>query len=141
MLRVTPLYGSSSHHPDQESIAIKPLSTLIEYDNRRILVDLGWDASCYNDVVVTSPNNTKEELGSGGSSKPQKTVPLEEHLQKLREIVSTVDVIVLCDSTLLSIGGLPLLYTPDPSSSTSNSTKTPMIYATFPTTKMGQMTL
>jgi cleavage and polyadenylation specificity factor subunit 2 len=123
MLRVTPLYGSQHDIHGQSE---EPVCTLIEFAGRRVLVNVGWNPTFnYDD--------------------------LPDH-----------DCLLLTDSTLRSIGSLPSYYNAsrrrrrrvtqqqqaaalDPLSggdTTSNSTSSrSRILATFPTVKMGQMTL
>jgi cleavage and polyadenylation specificity factor subunit 2 len=118
MLRVTPIYGSRWSNVGESE---DPSCTLVEYGGCRVLWNVGW---CAEKDPVTFP-------------------VLPEH-----------DCLVLTDSTLEALGGLPLYYQQMVAKSKSNSrhqdnnsdnknalSKVPPIYATFPTVKMGQMTL
>lgn len=109
MIRVTPLYGSVGHHPSCPITSVVPISCIVEYGSFRILVDVGWD----------------ESTMSFYKSFPLNVADLH------------VDCILLCNSTLSSIGGLPLLYT----EYKKKYLTFPTVYCTFPTVKMGQMTL
>jgi cleavage and polyadenylation specificity factor subunit 2 len=44
-LKVTPIYGSTGHHPSSSSISLPPSSTLVEYGGVRVLVNVGSDES------------------------------------------------------------------------------------------------
>ena len=114
--------------------AVGPQCTLVEYADCRVLLNVGWTAAALSS-------------SEDGGSLPQ----LPPH-----------DALILTDSTLESIGGLPLYYRqwqerhsssssskkdgtqPDTrarSASSSASSSLPPIFATFPVVKMGQMTL
>ena len=123
MLRVTPIYGSrySKNEPDA------PTCTLIEYDGTKVLVNVGWKGSNFHQASVIHD-------------------------------LPTPDCVLLTDSTLQSVGGLPgwwwkrrqRLMTEEETRKRQHESsivtdehpqaKVP-IYATFPTVKMGQMTL
>jgi cleavage and polyadenylation specificity factor subunit 2 len=106
MLRVTPLYGSKY---DVHGQSEEPVSTLIEFAGRRILVNVGW--------------NTTFDFDS--------TDALPDH-----------DCLLLTDSTLRSIGSLPSYYNASRRRRRHRLADSGhRILATFPTVKMGQMTL
>jgi cleavage and polyadenylation specificity factor subunit 2 len=122
MLRVTPIYGSRWSNVGE---AEDPCCTLVEYGGCRVLWNVGW---CAEKDAASFP-------------------VLPDH-----------DCLVLTDSTLEALGGLPLYYqqmvassqpkdvSQDNSKDQNNQNKDqmsriPPIYATFPTVKMGQMTL
>lgn len=150
MLRVTPLYGSSTN-PQSNGTESQdlPSSTLIEYAGTKVLVNVGWNVDTDHKAAVAKADP---------------------------------DCVVITDSTIQSIGGLPSWWwnrkqvesppqtgdegnTKDPSNPSSKTIQTsdpdatekdPMvkdedddptstaevpIYATFPAIKMGQMTL
>ena len=117
-LKVTPIYGSTGHHPSSSSISLPPSSTLIEYGGVSVLVNVGNDES------------------SGPSSLP----PLDLN----------IDAIIITDSSLHALGGLPQYmnlrnkqkyseYGDD--GDIENIPNDVPIYATFPLLKMGQMNL
>ncbi len=168
MLRVTPIYGSTGHHPSSKSLSLPPSSTLIEYGDVKLLINVGHDESS----VPVSGNSTGNDVGGDSSA------PFDFELPQ-------VDAVLLTDSSLQALGGLPIHYGQDSISSrkrqlrlersnklnhskkrslsnqqqqresssgdsihmntgTGNVSETPtltQIYATFPTVKMGQMTL
>lgn len=117
MLRVTPIYGSRWSNTGE---AEDPSCTLIEYGGITVLWNVGW---CAEKDPVTFP------------------------------VLPAHDCLVLTDSSLEAAGGLPLYYqqmhkkdktdkTDKQDKQNNNKSKsTPPIYATFPTVKMGQMTL
>eukprot|EP00536_Pseudo-nitzschia_multiseries_P006857 jgi/Psemu1/193992/e_gw1.151.72.1 len=110
MLRVTPLYGSRW---ETSGAARSGSCTLVEYADVRVLVDTTESATV---------NNTDEQSNSiinNNNNKNQYT---------FWENLPPHDCLVLTDSTLESMGSLPLYILPP-------------IFATFPTVKMGQMTL
>ena len=152
MLRVTPIYGSSLSPSPSPAVAPStpstaaaaanngddppewlssplPSCTLVEYAGMKILLNVGWD----------------ESLSPGGP----------------RELPDGVDAVLVCDSTLASLGGLPKYFGADrnnargraPRSLASRGEKegekggdfaprnNPPFLATYPTVKMGQMTL
>lgn len=171
MLRITPIYGSTTtttttttsgscsgeeenNKPkdanDNACVACPPPScTLVEYGGVRLLIDVGWDESC--------------------TKMSKKDLPLD------------VDAILVTDSTLSSIGGLPRYFGrkrkkqrhrkvdgdqsggdemeeetkkkemennnneeeegDEEEDASSSMSSPPPIYGTFPTMKMGQMTL
>lgn len=119
-LKVTPIYGSTGHHPSSSSISLPPTCTLIEYGGIRVLVNVGNDES------------------SGPNCLP----PVDLQL----------DAIIITDSSLHAIGGLPKYisarskrkyntdYADDVDMNKLSVADVP-IYATFPVVKMGQMNL
>ena len=152
--------GSSSAvamRMDSSELTRPPLCTLLEYGNVKILCNVGWDE--HLDYYNTGSSSSSNGSSDGSSSS----------LQKLRDYVWSlhVDVILLTDSSLSSLGGLCILFGASvlaqhnnnnnnnnnsnkhkygSSSSSSSSgggsrSKVPPVYATFPTVKMGQMTL
>ena len=158
MLRVTPLYGaslpaarpspSSNNAPDDDDddppewlSAPVPACTLVEYAGMRLLLNAGWDESlpaAAGDKTNTGNNN----LGAP-SSNP--AAPIE---------LSDADAVLLCDSTLASLGALPRYFGASDSSrhgraprslttgqSKRRKRRNPPFLATHPTAKMGQMAL
>lgn len=136
MLRVTPIYGSYGHHPSSLSLALPPSSTLIEYGGVKVLVNVGWNESFllppHCAVLRDRHSLFRKRLDDKESYHYPPNLP-------------DVDAIILTDSSLQSLGGLPIYF---PSSSVTNTTDDEFrsnirvgIYATFPTKKMGQMTL
>ena len=121
MLRVTPLYGSCGHHPNSESIALPPTSTLIEYGGVKVLVNVGWDES-----FSAATGSGGGDDGNGNASIPPRALP-------------AADVVLITDSTLPALGGLPIYY--GKSSRRQGQADVPPIYGTYPTVKMGQMTV
>ena len=145
MLRVTPIYGSSlsssSSNNDDNPLewlsSPVPSCTLVEYAGVRLLLNVGWD----------------ESLPSATSTKS--TIP--------NNLPDGIDAILLCDSTLSSLGGLPKYFTAskkskraraprssneennqqqgDGGSSNMKRQRNPPFLATYPTVKMGQMTM
>lgn len=120
MLRVTPIYGSRYSNKGQ---AEEPECTLVEYGGCRVLWNVGWWLSAQQ----------------SSSSEEDPFPDLPEH-----------DCLILTDSTLQSAGGLPLYYKAmqkkrkrklQQQGAETEAEDDPPIYATFPTVKMGQMTL
>lgn len=113
MLRVTPVYGSRF---DSDGSAEAPSCTLIEYGGVRVLWNVGW----WGEVATTTSKTTT-------STASQSSFPsLPDH-----------DCLIVSDSTLNSLGGLPLYYEHHYK---KKELQIPL-YATFPTVKMGHMTL
>jgi Cft2 family RNA processing exonuclease len=122
MLRVTPLYGAESHHPDSKLVgALPPNGTLVEYAGVRLLVNVG--------------------SGSGESLTDKVLEQVHHH---------NIDAILLSDSTMESLGGLPRHFAPSKQQSKKGETTAsnkkkkihiPPIYATYPTLQLGPMTL
>jgi cleavage and polyadenylation specificity factor subunit 2 len=130
MLRVKPIYGSTGHHGSSKSISLPPSCTLIEYGGVRVLVNVGFDES------LTFPDDGKDHSDStvdraGANAGVANSVPSS---------LPDVDAVLLTDSSLQSIGGLPRYFGSSFGNNSSN-TRQPPIYATFPTVKMGQMNL
>ena len=143
MLRVTPIYGSSlssstSGRSNDDDDPLEWLSspvpscTLVEYAGVRVLLNVGWDESLpSSDDVVNSKKDT--------------IIP--------QSLPDDIDAILLCDSTLSSLGGLPKYFCASKKSKrgrvprSSNNThsakrqRNPPFLATYPTVKMGQMTI
>lgn len=133
-LKVTPIYGSHGHHPYCKSFSLPPVCTLIEYGGKRVLVDMGMDEGIkVDDILIDKMRN---------------------------EILPSVDIVLVCNSTLSSIGGLPIFLKKkdnkkhsqqqqldastkkdDTNESSDQKHNLPYVYGTFPTCKMGQMTL
>ena len=155
MLRVTPLYGSYGHNPASASLSIPPSSTLVEYGGVRVLVNVGWDESypLLDGPVATAAAGGGSGEGEGGGADPIPPASLPD-----------VDAIVIADSTLASLGGLPIYLgrrgrarraaaaaaaAATSGAATGGGTEgkaddlpaIPPIYGTYPTLKMGQMTL
>ena len=156
MLRVTPIYGSTGHHPSSKSIALPPSCTLIEYGGIRLLVNVGHDESS-----IYSNFNARANVEDDENE-------IEKDDDTFMELPQ-VDAVLITDSSLQSLGGLPLHYGQESYKSRherkkkdkrkkrknmamvnedeegldsyENVTNVTQIYATFPTIKMGQMTL
>lgn len=112
MLRVTPIFGSR-----WQASAPPGTCTLVEYANVRVLVNVGSRSSCRSSSGTGS--NCNDRSSSSDPSSRYDVWP--EH-----------DVLVISDSTLECIGSLPLYCKAHPHT---------QILVTFPTAKMGQMTL
>eukprot|EP00557_Chaetoceros_sp_GSL56_P007533 CAMPEP_0176498852 /NCGR_PEP_ID=MMETSP0200_2-20121128/12579_1 /TAXON_ID=947934 /ORGANISM="Chaetoceros sp., Strain GSL56" /LENGTH=1134 /DNA_ID=CAMNT_0017897161 /DNA_START=225 /DNA_END=3629 /DNA_ORIENTATION=- len=161
MLRVTPLYGSTGHERNSKSISLPPTCTLIEYGGIKILVNVGLDESTYGTSLHEDffhykfSNIQNLRRGHRGDDEVE-----EKEANRLRSALESIDAVLLTDSSLQSLGALPLLYGRDSSTSTSASSTgsgsgsgnvnsqgrhiplmQPPIYATYPTVKMGQMNL
>eukprot|EP00566_Odontella_aurita_P012043 CAMPEP_0113558094 /NCGR_PEP_ID=MMETSP0015_2-20120614/18159_1 /TAXON_ID=2838 /ORGANISM="Odontella" /LENGTH=491 /DNA_ID=CAMNT_0000459599 /DNA_START=198 /DNA_END=1670 /DNA_ORIENTATION=- /assembly_acc=CAM_ASM_000160 len=175
MLRVTPLYGSSGHHPSSPSISLPPSSTLIEYGGVRVLINVGWDEgfavrkdddggggggeggdggrSKVKAAVAKNEGEGEEGSGSGGGdgdgdggngSAVDDVTPRD---------LPEVDAVLITDSTLSALGGLPVYYGSDGRRRRRlrrarggedvdvDFDDVPPVYGTHPTVKMGQMTL
>ena len=135
MLRVTPVYGSSlsasattqDDNPNEWLSSPVPSCTLVEYAGVRLLLNVGWDESL--------PTNSE-----ASSNIPQ-------------SLPDDIDAILICDSTLSSLGGLPKYFksskkskrgrTPRNTNNTNTNSKknNPPFLSTYPTVKMGQMTI
>ena len=145
MLRVTPIYGSRF---EKEGTAEAPSCTLVEYGNVRVLWNVGWWAAAEKETEEQQQQQQqqleKEEDDNSHTRKAAASFPkLPEH-----------DVLIVSDSTLNALGGLPLYYEQytkkqrrgdkeedEEQDATTSSSFVPPMYATFPTVKMGQMTL
>ena len=152
MLRVTPIYGSRWSEAGQ---AEEPECTLVEFAGCRVLWNVGWfgfHSSSSNNNNNSSPEEEEED--------EKDDILLHFPAEKLPDH----DCLILTDSTLQACGGLPMYYAAmkqkldaaeaaaaaSASSSAQGDTTTttattsfqmPPIYATYPTVKMGQMTL
>lgn len=179
MLRITPVYyGSSSSldadvdsnddndDPPEWLASPGPSCTLIEYAGCRLLLNVGWDESmCSSSFtekieVNFSPVGAKRGNYNDGDE-------IDDNNNWHTKLPEDVDAVLICDSTLSSLGGLPLFYGHRSNSSNSDgkynddaimeegsmgdSNKTtkrlkqrqtnPPFLATYPTVKMGQMTM
>lgn len=120
MLRVTPIYGSRWSPQGQ---AEEPSCTLVEYGDCRVLWNVGW-----------WPRHVHPHASPNGSS------GIRSHSDQFAfPTLPAHDCLVLTDSTLQALGGLPMYYRQ--MKDTQPDLPLPPIYATFPTVKMGQMTL
>jgi len=170
MLRVTPLYGSRW---DSTGASRSGSCTLVEYADVKVLVDVGLRINNNKNVIHVQSESTGSESNStveeGKSKSSVESSPLS-----FWESLPPHDCLVLTDSTLESMGSLPLYVEGmrrafqkrrelDLSSSTNNASLGQQrrgsarsldgdsdemdqdfflpIYATFPTVKMGQMSL
>lgn len=153
MLRVTPIYGSRF---DSEGAAEAPSCTLVEYGGVRVLFNVGWWATAEgNSSTGNSTGNNddgmlmmEEDQHSQHSQQPHKTTTTTTTTSSSFPPLPEHDCLVLTDSTLNALGGLPLYYDTyvKPRMATTTATRrrrgnAPKMYATFPTVKMGQMTL
>lgn len=129
MLRVTPIYGSRW---SKEGQAEEPSCTLIEYGGCRVLWNCGWCAAS-SAAAITAATATKDE---GITNSQEQTSHAHDAFIFPKELPDH-ECLIISDSTIQASGGLPLYY------KTMLETKgyVPPIYATFPTVKMGQMTL
>jgi len=111
-LLVTPIYGS---YTSPDIPAQPPSCTLIEYAGVRILLDVGMDEGSLSDATLI------------------------DRLKWLAEdVLPSIDAILVCDSGLTSIGGVPMLFH---LYKMVGGSKMPMVYGTFPTAKLGQMSI
>ena len=159
MLRVTPIYGSYGHNPKNESISLPPMCTLIEYGGKRVIIDVGYDeSSSYGDDAKLEMNQSHNEEKNNHTCLDRCQTPT----------LPEADVVLICNSSLSSIGGLPYYCGPksrkrmikkyskiakmrhgnDKSAATAAaqalvtlSKPPPIVYGTLPTCKMGQMSL
>ena len=111
-LRVTPLYGSYTW---TDTPAQPPSCTLIEYAGVRLLIDVGMDES---------------SLASESVCEKQRWIA--------EDLLPSIDAVLVCDSGLASIGGLPMVLS---RLNLDKKRNMPMIYGTFPTAKLGQMSV
>lgn len=155
MLRITPVYGSSlskslkgKHDTNRNDNDVDvdendddddplewlsspvPSCTLVEYAGLKLLLNAGWDESM--------PSN-----GDRGNSVMQ---PVPDELPD-------VDAVLITDSTLASLGALPVFFGASKESRWGRKPRSrnnhlhakrqsnPPFLATYPTVKMGQMTL
>jgi len=156
MLRVTPVYGSRF---DEDGAAQSPTCTLVSFAGVRVLWNVGWwgEADGSNKIGgAPSSTDAAATLNDPFAAQAPSTSfpPLPDH-----------DVLIVSDSTLNSLGGLPLYYETHwkphqkrqqelqqqqqseasdlnaANNTTNTAPSTIPMYATFPTVKMGQMTL
>jgi Metallo-beta-lactamase superfamily domain len=116
MFRVTPLYGSSLRQAQEieDEEAASPVCTMIEYDDQyRILWNVGWTFLQQGD------------LDFGRFLPP----------------MDVIDGILISDSSLQALGGLPMLLKDSKTSKNATSDVVIPIYTTLPVVKMGQMNL
>lgn len=162
MLRVTPIYGSSvsssattrtsqsssenNDDPLEWLSSPVPSCTLVEYAGMKVLLNVGLDESLSTGATDAVSSDANKNPNEKGSSQP---LP--------KELPEDVDAILICDSTLSSMGGLPHYFEASKSNKTgraprsaSNNNNTnipnkrrrnPPFLATYPTVKMGQMTM
>ncbi|KAG7358896.1 metallo-beta-lactamase superfamily protein [Nitzschia inconspicua] len=139
MLRITPLYGSRW---EEAGAAKRGSCTLVEYADVRVLVNVGLRVD--DDAAGTVLDSRR----SAAVDPPN--FPTPESASSFWENLPPHDCLVLTESSLECIGSLPL-YVKGVSRQTQrelqlplddkNATFLPPIYATFPTVKMGQMSL
>jgi len=141
MLRVTPIYGSRW---DDSGVAQAGNCTLVEYADVRVLVNVG--------LVQQQPQQNNNSNNSGGSSTVQDAAAASASASASASMdfwsnLPPHDCLVLTDSKLESIGSLPL-YVKGRQSTAANGggdrggpNNIKPIFATYPTVKMGQMTL
>jgi cleavage and polyadenylation specificity factor subunit 2 len=168
-LKVTPIYGSSTPPSpsttsnDENSEPLEWLSspvpscTLVEYAGMKVLLNAGWDETLAISSSSLSSNNSDDHQGSVVNNN-------DTNMPLLPNELPNVDAILICDSTLSSLGGLPLYFgaskkekfgraprslldsknhhhhTEEQRQETKKKTNPPFL-ATYPTVKMGQMTL
>lgn len=142
-LKVTPIYGSSTNNnadgeePLEWLSSPVPSCTLVEYAGTKVLLNAGWD-----ETLSASPSANNDDV----------TADAHNRLPVLpKELPSDIDAVLICDSTLSSLGALPLYFgaskkdkfgrAPRSLSGEQTTKKNPPFLATYPTVKMGQMTL
>ncbi|EJK44049.1 hypothetical protein THAOC_37446, partial [Thalassiosira oceanica] len=107
MLRVTPVYGSpspsagdppssssSSDGPPDWLSSPSPSCTLVEYAGMRVLLNVGWDEG----LVAPPKDGGADEKSAAGGERSPAVAPNE---------LPDADAVLVCDSTLGSLGGLP----------------------------------
>ena len=105
MLRVTPIYGSKRSNSD--SLSLSPSCTLIEYGGVKILVNVGFDESLSfipdydNDANANHKDNDANDANDVSASQKMAGVP---------SVLPSVDAVILTDSSLHSLGGIPIFY-------------------------------
>ena len=120
----------------------------------KVLLNAGWDetlSAAGGDIILLAADHN-EGVNNNTNNNNMPVLPMD---------LPDVDAVLICDSTLSSVGGLPLyfgasktdkfgraprsLHKSSTSSSSDNeqqtSKKNPPFLATYPTVKMGQMTL
>ena len=130
-----------------------PSCTLVEYAGMKLLLNAGWDES----LPLNSFLDGKKS--NNGSVPPSTTKDGIDHRPPVPLELPDVDAILVTDSTLSSLGGLPLYFgvskedkrgrVPRSRTNTNNHNSynnikkkaNPPFLATYPTVKMGQMTL
>ena len=116
MLRITPLYGS---HFNPYGEAEEPTCTFIELSRCRCLINVGYNPSFWNNLIYAS--TTSDGLANR----------IPDH-----------DCVFIMNSTWQCVAGLPLYYEYMQTQYNNGAISfIPPIYATYPTIKMGQMTL
>ncbi|KAL7572769.1 hypothetical protein ACA910_009030 [Epithemia clementina (nom. ined.)] len=96
MLRVTPIYGSQW---SPEGQAEEPTCTLVEYGDCRVLINVGWIQNQNHHHQHHYQYHNDPDGGHSGSGDLVDFPQLPDH-----------DCLLLTDSTLQSMGGLPLYY-------------------------------
>jgi cleavage and polyadenylation specificity factor subunit 2 len=131
MLRVTPLYGSQYNDSGE---AEAPTCTLIEFSHCRCLLNLGYHPQYWSSSSSNSRNTTKDVQSN------EKKLVKKNKLNPIT--VPLHDCVLLMNSTWQCIGSLPMYYEYMQELYHNGTISTiPPIYATYPTIKMGQMTL
>mmetsp|Transcript_29485 Transcript_29485/g.61545 ORF Transcript_29485/g.61545 Transcript_29485/m.61545 type:complete len:1057 (+) Transcript_29485:226-3396(+) len=162
MLRVTPIYGSSlattknskdgTDDPLEWISSPTPSCTLVEYAGMKLLLNAGWD-----ETLPLDGNSNKIREGGIQGNKPEEATAIPDDLPD-------VDAVLITDSTLSSLGGLPLYFGASKNKKRGRSPRSlsalhsnnkqsnefdgqkkkkrnPPFLATYPTVKMGQMTM
>ena len=129
-LRVTPIYGSQFNIYGE---AEEPTCTLVEFSNCRIIVNMGYNPTYWNTIhtTATSTNTISNNNSAGENETIIKRNQLPDH-----------DCVFIMNSTWQCLGGLPIYYEYMQQLYQQNMiTNIPPIYTTYPTIKMGQMTI
>jgi Cft2 family RNA processing exonuclease len=110
MLRVTPLYGSRW---DNSGVSRSGSCTLVEYADIKVLVDVGIRNN--NNNNDNNNNNTQNKIGNGDNNDDNNnntsintSNTASKSSESFWENLPPHDCLVLTDSTLESIGSLPL---------------------------------
>ena len=111
-LSVTPLYGSYTW---SDTPAQPPSCTLIEFADVKLLIDIGMDESSLSSETIQARQKWIAE-----------------------DLLPKIDAVLVCDSGLASIGGLPMVLS---KLNPRKEKEMPMVYGTFPTAKLGQMSI
>ena len=163
MLRVTPVYGSSAagggvsdDGPADWLSSPSPSCTLVEYAGMRVLLNVGWDEGLVAPTADGDGTNAAAGKGKSAAVAP--------------DGLPDCDAVLVCDSTLSSLGGLPRYFgasSPDGeeggngaagrrarsprtlsgrrgtnnNGDSGRARSNPPFLATYPTVKMGQMTM
>lgn len=164
MLRITPIYGSSltdksstrGKDDDEDDNPLEWLSspvpscTLVEYAGLKLLLNAGWDESL-PPVDAADVGDDRNVVGTTAASD-------RAHDNIVPNELPNVDAVLVTDSTLSSLGGLPLYFGASKENrrgraprkrnkrnidddDSNDSKANPPFLATYPTVKMGQMTL